>query len=174
MDTSYDVIKVNKFGQKMRRTIKLTQHHVISIKNGSEITKFYAFSDIRVIWLENQDTVNIQQRSNKMNVYMSPIAPHILQQVTTRVKVRAALDKAEVGALYTPPTYIHTYIHSLLRCLVAFRSAILRWRRWATVLTSSRASSSPYPRTTPAKPSRYTCARIDRDACIYTYIHTST
>jgi hypothetical protein len=115
VDTSYDVIKVNKFGQKMRRTIKLTQHHVISIKNGSEITKFYAFSDIRVIWLENQDTVNIQQRSNKMNVYMSPIAPHILQQVTTRVKVRAALDKAEVGAIClaaSPYTPIHTYIHT--------------------------------------------------------------
>ena len=159
MDTSYDVIKVNKFGQKMRRTIKLTQHHVISIKNGSEITKFYAFSDIRVIWLENQDTVNIQQRSNKMNVYMSPIAPHILQQVTTRVKVRAALDKAEVGALCLAASpYTHPYIHTLFRCPVAFRSAILRWRRWATVPTSSRASSSPYPRTTPAKPSRYTCA----------------
>lgn len=97
VDTSYDVIKVNKFGQKMRRTIKLTQHHVISIKNGCEVTKFYAFSDVRVIWLENQDTIRIQQRSGKMNVYMSPIAPHILQQITTRVKVRAALDKAEVA-----------------------------------------------------------------------------
>ena len=91
------MIKVNKFGQKMRRTIKLTQHHVISIKNGCEVTKFYAFSDVRVIWLEHQDTIRIQQRSGKMNVYMSPIAPHILQQITTRVKVRAALDKAEVA-----------------------------------------------------------------------------
>eukprot|EP01036_Dinobryon_divergens_P029592 gene29592-38714_t len=97
VDTSYDVIKVNKFGQKMRRTIKLTQHHVISIKNGCEVTKFYAFSDVRVIWLEHQDTIRIQQRSGKMNVYMSPIAPHILQQITTRVKVRAALDKAEIS-----------------------------------------------------------------------------
>eukprot|EP01037_Dinobryon_pediforme_P025361 gene25361-27479_t len=97
IDTSFDVIKVNKFGQKMRRTIKLTQHHVISIKNGSEITKFYAYSDIRVVWLENKDTIRIQQRSNKMNVYMSPIAPHVLQQITTRVKVRTALDKAEIS-----------------------------------------------------------------------------
>lgn len=110
VDTSYDVIKVNKFGQKMRRTIKLTQRHVISIKNGCEVTKFYAFSDVRVIWLENQDTIRIQQRAGKMNVYMSPIAPHILQQITTRVKVRAALDKAEVGATIAMslPTYLPT------------------------------------------------------------------
>lgn len=29
IDTSYDVVKVNRFGHKMRRTLKLTQNHVI-------------------------------------------------------------------------------------------------------------------------------------------------
>ena len=174
MDTSYDVIKVNKFGQKMRRTIKLTQHHVISIKNGSEITKFYAFSDIRVIWLENQDTVNIQQRSNKMNVYMSPIAPHILQQVTTRVKVRAALDKAEVGALclaaspYTPPTYIHTYIH----CCAAWLLSDQRFSAGVAGLQSRRHLGHHQVHIRGQR--QRSRAGTHMRAYIHTYIHTST
>ena len=38
VDTSFDVVKVNKFGQKYRRTIKLTQNNVITIKNGNNIS----------------------------------------------------------------------------------------------------------------------------------------
>ena len=45
---------------------------------------------------------------------MSPIAPHILQQVTTRVKVWVALDKAEVLAFAVKS---YEYIRSFLRTL---------------------------------------------------------
>lgn len=92
-DISFDIIKVNKYGQKMNRILKLTQYHVISIRNGTEVTKFFRYEDIRRVWLQNGDTIKVVQRNDKKNMYTSSIAPHILQQIITRVQVRASLDR---------------------------------------------------------------------------------
>lgn len=83
IDMYFDVIKVNKYGHRMRRIIRLNQHYVLSIKNCREITKFFHYRDIRRVWLENGDTIVIILRNKKKNVFLSPIAPHILQQVVT-------------------------------------------------------------------------------------------
>eukprot|EP01038_Epipyxis_sp_PR26KG_P007394 gene7394-10075_t len=95
IDTKFEVIKINKFGQNMRRILKLTQHHIISIKNGTEITKFYSLKDIKRCWLENGNIIKVYQKNKKMNIYLSIVAPHILQQIITRVQVRLSLDKTE-------------------------------------------------------------------------------
>jgi hypothetical protein len=81
IDTYFDVIKINMYGRKMRRIIKLNQHYVINITNGSEITKFYAYREIRRVWLENGNTIVVVLKNGKQSVYMSHIAPHVLQQV---------------------------------------------------------------------------------------------
>lgn len=96
IDTYYDVVKVNKYGHKMRRILKLNQHHILGIKNGTQISKVYSYNDIRRIWLERDDTIHIIRKDNKWNIYMSPIAAHILQQISTRVQVRRSLDKMEI------------------------------------------------------------------------------
>lgn len=98
-DISYDVIKVNKFGQKMRRVLRLTQHHVISLKDGAALTKFYPYRDVRRAFLAAQTTLKIVQRDGKVNTYLSPIALHIFQQIVTRVKIRKALDAAALDLL---------------------------------------------------------------------------
>eukprot|EP01032_Pedospumella_encystans_P017238 gene17238-19651_t len=95
IDTYFDVIKINMYGRKMRRIIKLTQHYVVNITNGEEISKFYAYRDIRRVWLENNNMIVVVLKSGKQTVYMSHIAPHVLQQITTRVQVRRSLDNAE-------------------------------------------------------------------------------
>lgn len=82
IDTYFDVIKINMYGRKMRRIIKLNQHYVVNITNGSEITKFYAYRDIRRVWLENGNTIVVVLKNGKQCVYMSHIAPHVLQQVS--------------------------------------------------------------------------------------------
>lgn len=92
VDVAFDVIKVNKYGHKMHRTLKLTQNHVISIKSGAAVTKFYPFTAISRVWLQNETTIRVKLRNDKINMYISPIAPHILQQITTRVQVRKTLD----------------------------------------------------------------------------------
>lgn len=81
IDTYFDVIKINMYGRKMRRIIKLTQHYVVNITNGSEISKFYAYREIRRVWLESGDTIVVVLKNGKQSVYMSHIAPHVLQQV---------------------------------------------------------------------------------------------
>jgi hypothetical protein len=36
----------------MRRILKLNQHYILSIKNGSEISKYYHYREVRRIWIE--------------------------------------------------------------------------------------------------------------------------
>lgn len=91
------ILQVNKYGHQMRRVLKLTPNHVISIKNGNEVTKFYHYLDIRRVGLRRGNRVYVLLRSGKRNLYVSPIAPHILQQITTRVQVRRSLDRAFLG-----------------------------------------------------------------------------
>lgn len=93
-DVCYDVVKVNKLGQHMRRTLKLTQHHILSIKDsGACLTKFYPYRDIRRAFITPQQTrLQIVQRGGKINTYISPVALHLFQQIVTRVKIRRALD----------------------------------------------------------------------------------
>jgi hypothetical protein len=86
-DVNFDVIKVNKYGHRMIRTLRLTQHYIISIKNGAAITKRYQYEDISRVWLQNENTVLVVLKNEKRNMYISLIAPHILQQITTRVQV---------------------------------------------------------------------------------------
>lgn len=81
IDTNFDVIKINQYGQKLRRILKLNQHYLLSIKNGCEISKYYHYREVRRLWLENGDTIVVELKNRKQNYYMSPIAAHILQQV---------------------------------------------------------------------------------------------
>lgn len=81
IDTYFDVIKINMYGRKMRRIIKLNQHYVVNITNTSEISQFYAYREIRRVWLEHGNTIVVVLKNGKQIVYMSHIAPHVLQQV---------------------------------------------------------------------------------------------
>lgn len=85
IDTYFDVIKINMYGRKMRRIIKLNQHYVVNITNGREISKFYAYREIRRVWLESGNTIVVVLKNGKQSVYMSHIAPHVLQQVSASV-----------------------------------------------------------------------------------------
>ena len=85
IDTYFDVIKINMYGRKMRRIIKLNQHYVVNITNGCEISKFYAYKDIRRVWLESGNTIVVMLKNGKQSVYMSHIAPHVLQQVGSKL-----------------------------------------------------------------------------------------
>lgn len=91
IDLTFDILKVNRVG-RLRRTIKLTKNHLIMIKNGCEITKFYPYQSVTSIEMVDSTSLRIQLSSEKSNVYVTPIASHILQQIKTRVAVRKALD----------------------------------------------------------------------------------
>jgi len=93
VDVWFDVIKKNRFGKTARRVIKLTEYHILNIKGGNAIAKVYLYMQIAKIWLENPTTLFIVLKDNKKLIYISPMAPSIVQQITTRVQVRIALEK---------------------------------------------------------------------------------
>lgn len=96
-DVTFDIIKVNKYGGRMTRMLQLTQHHIVSIRDGALLTKFYPYRDIRrafIVQLSEGPALKVIQRTGKVNTYISPVAVHIFQQVVTRVRVRRALDNS--------------------------------------------------------------------------------
>jgi len=98
VDTSYDVLKRSNYGKLQRRVLKLTQYHILNVRNGSEITKSFKYADITDIFLREQNsfvvTVRLQNHGLKSLCYFSSVAVHIIDQITTRLKVTRELDKA--------------------------------------------------------------------------------
>lgn len=99
VDTSYTVVKRNKYGKKQKRMIKLTEHHFFNIKKGREITQTFLYGEMQNVWLKNQTTLLVSFGEDRIYEYLTDIAPLIAQQLATRVQVRNALDKASSGML---------------------------------------------------------------------------
>ncbi len=100
-DIWFDVIKWNNMGRKQRRLIKLTEYHILNIKTGNQISKLYCYVDLRRIWLENSNTLMFVMKDQEHPIcYISPMAPSIVQQITTRVQVRMALEKTAFTATH--------------------------------------------------------------------------
>lgn len=97
VDTSYDVLKRSNYGKLQRRVLKLTQYHILNVRNGSEITKSFKYADITDIFLREQNsfviTVKLPNSGLKSLVYFTSVAVHIIDQITTRLKVTRELDK---------------------------------------------------------------------------------
>jgi hypothetical protein len=97
VDTSYDVLKRSNYGKLQRRVLKLTQYHILNVRNGSEITKSFKYADITDIFLREQNsfviTVKLPNSGLKSLVYFTSVAVHIVDQITTRLKVTRELDK---------------------------------------------------------------------------------
>lgn len=98
VDVSYDVMKRSKYGQLQRKILKLTQFHILNVKNGIEITKSFKYSEVKDIYLHDENSfiivLHLKNLPDKTMCYFSPLSVHIVQQITTRVKVTLALDKS--------------------------------------------------------------------------------
>jgi hypothetical protein len=94
LDVSFEVLKVNSIGKKLRRTMKLTEYHILNIKEeGNEVSKVHKYVELSQVWLETTNILKIKLKDGLVLTYISPIAPHIVQQISTRVKTRLALNK---------------------------------------------------------------------------------
>jgi len=98
-DSVYDVIKTNKYGKKQRRTIKLTEYHMLNIKEGKIVTKIVPYDSIIKTFLVSEDDfcveysmISGEDLEEGSLRYSSLLAAHIVQQLTTRAQVRQALD----------------------------------------------------------------------------------
>jgi len=126
LDIWFDVIKWNNMGRKQRRLLKLTEYHVLNIKSGNEISKLYWYVDISRIWLENSNTLMFVMKGKSEPIcYISPMAPSIVQQITTRVQVRIALEKTvftaarTLDAQFMKPEFSHMQAESMIEAIQA-------------------------------------------------------
>ena len=132
IDIWFDVIKWNNFGRKQRRVLKLTEYHILNIKEGNKISKLYWYVDIASLWLEDANTLKIVLKGKDAPIcYISPMAPSIVQQITTRVQVRLALEKTvftathafETGSSLPEPVFSHDAAVKMIESIQAETSA---------------------------------------------------
>ena len=94
---TFEVMKRTDLGSNLKRTLKLTEYHILNIKHNKEISKSYPYVFVQRIWLENSDVVMIQYKNGKQNMYITSVAPHIVQQLATRVRTRNSLEKTKIS-----------------------------------------------------------------------------
>lgn len=99
----YDVMKWNNYGTKQRRIIKLTEYCILNIKNGNKISKMYYYMNIVRIWIESSTMFKMVLKDGTKLCYISQMAPTIVQQITTRVQVRIALEKTTFSSMPVSP-----------------------------------------------------------------------
>ena len=99
VDESFDVIKVNSFGKKYQRTLKLTEQHILALKDGTGVTKVYTYLDVLKLSLssDSKSVTLLFKSDNRSYTYITAFACHICQQITTRVQVRTALEKSSLS-----------------------------------------------------------------------------
>ena len=98
VDVSYEVMKRSLYGKLQRRTLKLTQYHLLNVRNGIQITKSFKYKDLHDLYLRDENSFIIKFSLGgggvKAICYYSPISAHIVQQITTRYQVTIALIKS--------------------------------------------------------------------------------
>lgn len=92
-DISFDIVKKNKYGKRQRRMLGMTEYCFFNVRNGTVITRSFPYSAIKNLWLKNQSTLVIYFDNNYVYECESEFAPVISQQLSTRARVRAALDR---------------------------------------------------------------------------------
>ena len=102
IDVVYDVVKTNKYGRRQQRQLKLTKYHLVNIKDNSKVTRLHKYSALKHAYLVRCDAFVLEffdEQKNPPLFYESLVAGQIVQQISTRVQVRGALDDVSLDAL---------------------------------------------------------------------------
>ena len=98
VDVTYEVMKRSVYGKLQRRTLKLTQYHILNVRGGIQITKSFKYKQLHDLYLRDENSFiikfDLDGRGVKAICYYSPISAHIIQQITTRYQVTRALMKS--------------------------------------------------------------------------------
>lgn len=101
VDETFEVIKITKYGNR-DRTLKLTEYHILGIRDGKDVTKIYGYEDLKEVWCTKTvrgSVVVLSFMDGRDFYYSTPLAAHIAQQVATRQQVHAALASAKFSIL---------------------------------------------------------------------------
>lgn len=81
-------------GLRQKRSLKLTEYHILDIKQGTKVCHVYLYTEVKKILLRSSQSIVIVLKNFTEVHYRSPIASHIVQQITSRVKLRLTLEKS--------------------------------------------------------------------------------
>ncbi len=102
VDEKFEVVKVNSYGKRYNRTLKLTQYHVLAASEQG-ITKVYEYGDVGDVLVSltpGEECLTIKFNSdNKSYKYFTSMSAVIAQQITTRIQVRKQLDSSSYSAI---------------------------------------------------------------------------
>ena len=123
VDVTYEVMKRSIYGKLQRRALKLTQYHILNIRNGFQITKSFKYLDVAEVYLrdENSFILKVFLKSGEMKSirYYSPISFHIVQQLTTRHQVTRALMKSGFSQSVNIPDSLVGYSTDVTALLIS-------------------------------------------------------
>ena len=60
VDVTYEVMKRSVYGKLQRRTLKLTQYHLLNVRNGIQITKSFKYKQLHDLYLRNENSFIIK------------------------------------------------------------------------------------------------------------------
>jgi len=100
VDETFEVQKYGRLaGALLKRTLKLTDMHVLGISDKEGVTKRYAYADVESVSTRlsppGEEAIMITFKSDgKSFIYITPMAAHIAQQISTRKQLRQSLDSS--------------------------------------------------------------------------------
>lgn len=144
-DVTYNVTKVNAFGQQRQRVLKFTEYHIIDITNGGKTIKhIYLYTEIRRVLLKDYKKTIIILKDNRSVTYVSAMASHIVQQVTTRVKLRLRIERAMYPGTVGTATGIDSVKHQQQHSSMEFEGVVYSFETAAALVASITKDNLEY------------------------------
>eukprot|EP01132_Coremiostelium_polycephalum_P000973 gene973-1238_t len=92
-DLSYQVTKINQYGRHQKRILMLTSEGIQNKRDGF-VSSFYNYSDIKTVTNKDFEVFVIEYKNaSHPYVYKSQVGCQIVQEITSRLKLRQATDK---------------------------------------------------------------------------------
>eukprot|EP00301_Raphidiophrys_heterophryoidea_P022119 c6355_g1_i1.p1 GENE.c6355_g1_i1~~c6355_g1_i1.p1 ORF type:complete len:591 (-),score=117.85 c6355_g1_i1:299-2071(-) len=99
-EVQFEVIKINHYGRKQPRTLKLTKAGIQNIKRSSVVTKQFTYNNVVNVRLASVDEVCISYDNDHDFTYKSPMAVKIAREISNRLLLRRCIAFEKIAIEY--------------------------------------------------------------------------
>jgi len=93
-DLAYVVTKINQYGKRQTRTIRLTAEGIENVRKNGKVSSLYPYDAVVRVYMKNVKTFVVDYQSAKHSYqYRSIVAMHIVQEITSRLALRRKEDR---------------------------------------------------------------------------------
>eukprot|EP01133_Synstelium_polycarpum_P012402 gene12402-14554_t len=95
---SYNVTKINQWGKHQKRVLSLTNEGIANVRISGVVSSLYHYSEVRAIYLRDSEVFVIEYNGAPHHyVYKSDVGYQIVQEITSRLKLRRTTEKKKTG-----------------------------------------------------------------------------